>query len=89
MHTHGCYFICIGEFKSLILGCKANQCLGIRHFYINEGREFVWGGKTTGGNMSGMGKKQGGNMSRVSKMTGGNMCGREFVCDLLFTCVYS
>jgi len=33
-----------------------------------DGRENVWGGKTTGGNMSG-----------VSKMMGGNMSGREFV----------
>ena len=56
----------------MIKGCKANQCFGIRQFQINEGREYVRGGKTKGGNTSG-----------VSKMTGRNMCRREFVSDSL------
>ena len=44
----------------------------------NDGRENVWGGKTTEGNMSG-----------VSKITGGDMSGRKFVRIPFYTANYN
>ena len=43
-----------------------------------DGRENVWGGKTTGGNMSG-----------VSNITGENMSGRKFVRIRFYTANYN